>query len=346
MIEENKDDSIDSENIVGNNNSSASNYDSVWRRGYIQGNTFSNKEIQYRTHNGRAIFEGDIIIAETPKEMERLGRIVVKAVGRRGDKFRWPRAEIPYVIQTTLPNQNRVTDAIRHWQENTPIRFIQRTDNNSQYYPNYVSFKRYVPTREEQEKPQEIFHCSSPIGMQGRGEQSLIISDECVAGDVIHEIGHTVGLWHEQSREDRDKYVKILWENVRDGKQPDGTYDPTKDATHNFDQHITDGDQIGSYDYCSIMHYGAWFWSKNGQPTIDVKQKNLECGDNQKIGQKNGLSKGDKAAVIQMYGILTSTVIRNSDGRLEAFLINQDGQIFHKLQTAPNSVPRIKTWNC
>ena len=74
-----------------------------------------------------------------------------------------------------------------------------------------------------------------------------------------HEIGHTVGLWHEQSREDRDKFIEIIWENVQDGKQPDGTYDPTKDARANFDQHITDGDQIGIYDYCSIMHYGAWF---------------------------------------------------------------------------------------
>ena len=163
MNEENKDSSLDSENIISNNNSSASNSDSssnkdlVWRRGYIQGNTFSNKEIQYRTHNGRAIFEGDIIIAETPKEMERLGRIVVKAVGRKGDKFRWLRAEIPYVIQSTLPNQNRVSDAIRHWQENTPIRFIQRTDNNSQYYPNYVSFKQYVPTRQELENHRKFF---------------------------------------------------------------------------------------------------------------------------------------------------------------------------------------------
>ena len=154
MNEKDKDSNLDSEKIVGNNNSSVSNSnssssnDSVWLRGYIQGNTFSNKEIQYRIQNGRAIFEGDIIIAETPKEIEKLNHKLVKGVGRRGDKFRWLRAEIPYVIQPTLPNQNRVNDAIKHWQENTPIRFIRRTDTNSQYYPNYVSFKQYVLTRE------------------------------------------------------------------------------------------------------------------------------------------------------------------------------------------------------
>ena len=51
---------------------------------------------------------------------------------------------------------------------------------------------------------------------------------------------------------------------------------------------------------------------------------------------------GDKAAIIQMYGITPSTVIRNSDGRLEAFLIDKDGQIYHKLQTTPNSIPESK----
>jgi hypothetical protein len=42
--------------------------DDELQTGYIQGNTFDNKEVKYRIINGMAIFEGDIILAATPKE--------------------------------------------------------------------------------------------------------------------------------------------------------------------------------------------------------------------------------------------------------------------------------------
>ena len=87
-----------------------------WHTGYIQGHTFSNKEVKFRLHNGRALFEGDIILADTPIGIEHLGHRKVKGVGIRGDMYRWPRGEIPYIISVDIPNQNRITDAIRHWE--------------------------------------------------------------------------------------------------------------------------------------------------------------------------------------------------------------------------------------
>lgn len=292
---ENSPDSVtnSNDNVItdsGSNNSNSNNTSSTdpeWCTGHINGNTFHNKEVKYRIINGMAIFEGDIILARTPQEMEKLSpkpkvpsehepsiRPSVKAVVRTGDQYRWPRGEIPYVIQSTLPNPNRVNEAMQHWEFRTPIRFVQRMESNALDYPNYVSFIQYLPQPNEQQE--EVFHCSSPIGMQGWGEQSVILSDQCVTGDVIHEIGHVIGLWHEHSREDRDKFIKINWNNVE------------PKSIHNFSQHIADGDDLGEYDYCSIMHYGAWFFNGgSGKQTIEVLQSNSPCGNANEIGQKN-----------------------------------------------------------
>jgi len=322
---------------LGNNSSNS------WRTGYINGNTFRNKEIKYKISNGMAVFEGDIILARTPEEIEKLSakptiHRLEQAVVITGDDFRWPRGEIPYIIQPTLPNQQRVFDAIRHFEERTPIRFVMRTDSNAPYFKNYVSFVRSTDSNGKHVKG----ICASPVGMRG-GQQLITLSDDCVPASVtIHEIGHTLGLWHEQSREDRDNFVGIIWDNIVSG--------PTEDdnMTHNFDQHITDGDDVGPYDYCSIMHYGKWAFSidenTRDKPTIEVLQTNLPCGDSDSIGEMNELSSGDIAAIIEMYANVIPGVGRNADGRLEVFMVGSDRQLYHRWQTKPNSSQWSESW--
>ena len=252
------------------------------RTGFVSGQTFTAKPVRYSDVDGVAMFEGDIVLG-TVEEMEAAarehdrppGQTTAPGIGITGQQFRWPGGIVPYEIAADLPNQARVTDAIAHWQTNTRIRFVLRTAANAADHPNYVTFR-----------PGD--GCSSRVGMQG-GQQFINLGVNCTAGSAIHEIGHCIGLWHEQSREDRDTFVTINWANIKPGEE------------HNFNQQITDGDDIGTYDFGSIMHYGTDFFSSNGLPTIVTK-------GGQAIGQRSALSVGDLAAVRTLYPQLEASL--------------------------------------
>lgn len=233
----------------------------------ISGRTFFAKALQYSVVDGLAIFEGDIILgtaeeveARTAQLRDELSGKSAAGIGITGDRYRWPDCTIPYTIDAAMPNQARVTDAINHWQTNTNYRFVLRTTQTA-----FVTFRAGAGG------------CSSNVGRQGN-QQFVNLEAGCGLGAAIHEIGHVVGLWHEQSREDRDTFVIIHWDKIQPGQE------------HNFNQHIADGDDIGAYDYASIMHYPRAGFSIDGSDTITPVDATAT------IGQRNTLSAGDISA--------------------------------------------------
>lgn len=237
-------------------------YSDTTQSGTISGNTFSNQTVTYALVNNMPMVEGDIILRLDGEGMQTAGT-GIPFVDRR-----WTDGIVPYAIDPALPDLFRIHDSIEHWEAVTGIRFVLRDDSNAHLYPDYVYFRPSTG-------------CSSYVGRMG-GMQPINLARGCTTGSTIHEIGHAVGLWHEQSRIDRDDYVTIHYENIR------------PETIFNFNQHISDGEDIGVYDYDSIMHYPRWAFSKNGEDTIIPKQ-------DVEIGQRQVLSQGDIDAIAYMY---------------------------------------------
>jgi hypothetical protein len=224
--------------------------------------------------DGMVIYEGDIVLGPLASFENQTPRAGLnpdagsQAVVRDGAGFRWPNSSIPFVIAAGHPKKAQIEAAIKMVNDTTNICVIPRDG--------HADFVQFV----------DGSGCSSAVGKQGGGQNITI--GACSTGSIAHEILHAAGLWHEQSREDRDSFITVNLANVEAGKE------------HNFNRHVADGIDIGSYDYGSIMHYGATAFSKNGLNTIDIKMPPGTA--NTVIGQRSALSTRDVAAINSLYG--------------------------------------------
>ncbi|XP_062418066.1 hatching enzyme 1.2-like [Pungitius pungitius] len=126
--------------------------------------------------------------------------------------------------------------------------------------------------------------CYSSVGRQG-GAQTVSLSRQgCLYyGTVQHELLHALGFNHEQTRSDRDDYIRVQWENIIDGKW------------HNFDK-IATLNQGTAYDYGSVMQYEKYAFSKNNQPTmVPIPNSNVS------LGQATQMSQSDITRLNRLY---------------------------------------------
>jgi len=173
---------------------------------------------------------------------------------------KWTNGIVPYDASAMSDSaKTKIKNALKELEDavGSCIKFKERTNEN-----NYV---RIVNGN----------GCSSYVGMYNGGQVMNLKERGCLGTETIqHEFLHAMGFQHEQSRSDRDKYIRILWENI----SPSMKYNFNKGRTNN---------QGLEYDYKSVMQYGRNAFSNNGRPTMELIDGTQIAWRNMKLTEKD-----------------------------------------------------------
>ena len=258
----------------------------------------------------------------------------------------WSSRIVPYVYDSSLSTavRNKIRKAMDEWESSTCLQFINRIDENDYVY--FTDAER---------------GCFSNVGRIG-GEQNINLGDGCDNhSTILHEIGHALGFWHEQSRPDRNSYVKIYDENIKSGE--DDNFMKRKDKEVDY--------QGVGYDYASIMHYEREAFLKDSctGKCLTLDQNNPSVYENQgrpELGKQMHLSSSDILQANRLYtcrghgeqGVLM-VYIRNGinledtdhniftgapDPYVNITAVSSTGGIFYK-KTSHQQGTRSPTWN-
>jgi hypothetical protein len=191
----------------------------------------------------------------------------------------WPAGVVPYEFDanTTPDMQAAMLAAMAEIQAVCGAVFVPRTTESNYLQIQNANFNAsYV----------------GPIG----GGQPLWIYNWNRRFIMCHELMHAMGLWHEQSRPDRDAYVIINYDNIQ------------SQYAYNFD--ANDSSPTGPFDFDSVMLYGACSFSVCC-PTGTICPCPTECAAIQarpayaqyqsSMGQRSRLSVGDAQGLLSRY---------------------------------------------
>ena len=239
---------------------------------YVKGTPISNgNEVhEHRPMENPNFFQGDIKLTEQMKKYSSISLYF----GISNSNYHWPGGKIYYEnTLSNIPSFNvLLRKAIKEIEDMTCIRFIKRTTE-----PDYI-------------KIISKHGCYSYIGKIGGPQTLSLQTSGCHnLGIIIHELMHAIGFFHKQSQHNRDQYLTIHWDNIH------------KNEWHNFDRVDSSRGRVftKSFDYSSIMLYGARSFSKDGR-AITMSRK--DGGQLLEVYDKPGLSSSDALSINALYG--------------------------------------------
>ena len=223
----------------------------------------------------------------------------------------WAGGVVPFVFSSnvTATNETRMLNAMQLWGNvtNANIRPWQTGDLNWLFI-------------------QDSTINSSFVGPQG-GSQVVNIVSWASQFIIVHELGHALGIRHEQSRNDRDTYVTINYGNIASTCGTSGT----DSCAHNFNiDSATEPWLYSPYDYDSVMHYGPTAFTTGGN-TIDTDAP-YDTQDisyvNQDVGPSGQCFTNDVPVGSWQAGIGQRTHLSHWDCRMMSFIYPEDNWRF------------------
>ncbi|XP_055349176.1 uncharacterized protein LOC129596045 [Paramacrobiotus metropolitanus] len=201
----------------------------------------------------------------------------IKRTGLLLEHNYWPNngKNIPYGIRNFGQNeQRRIEEALRFIERRTSncITFKYRVDGSNE--SEYIEF---TPTRRG---------CQADVGRIPGFITRVHLSADCFSsmGIILHEILHTLGMFHEQNRPDRDDHVEIFPEHIMPNMQINF------DILPNMSVHGT------KYDIESIMHYGPLDFAISRQKATILPKRHAPL-----MGQRRSLTHLDVAKLQNAY---------------------------------------------
>lgn len=166
--------------------------------------------------------------------------------------------EIPFIIHPAMFDSSRVLKAIQWWENTGLVHFIPSTGQDAT--------AEFMNSRITQ----------SDVGRAGP-HPTVELEKNMRVGNVAHEIGHLLGLFHEQCRSDRDSFVSIVC---------------AKDINYQFAfKSDSSATNVDHYNLNSIMHYRP-------DRCMKVIARNLPRNI---PGQRDSITLGDIASIKALY---------------------------------------------